>query len=228
MGALGSGAGPTVPVQVSREGADGMPALADERLQRISMRQLTDENSPNAHKTKQECAARDTDEDDDIEGWMQLLRDVEDVRFDRLGPAEEWHSVVQLDAGIVRQIEAWCKAKGLSPFVFALHATRYVLWAYSHVPFALGVAHNARSLECISALGKFDHPVLMPFGSKLELVEEVQRRWVHEVLPRARTPFGALVRAIGAEPNTYLWKRIKQDIKARYIKKFGRKHADAE
>ena len=92
----------------------------------------------------------------------------------------------------------------MSPFVFALHVTHHVLRAYSHAAFALGVAYDTRPPECMETVGMFVNTVLVPFGAAAEPIEEVQRRWVQELLPRARTPYDAVVRAIGGEANTYL------------------------
>ena len=126
------------------------------------------------------------------------------MRFDRSGPAEVWRSEVTLDGPTVERIEGWCRSRGVSAFAFALHVTRLVLRAYSHAPFALGVAYDTRPAECLETIGMFVNTVLVPFGTAVEEVEELQRRWARELLPHAHTPYDAVVRAIGMEANTML------------------------
>ena len=140
---------------------------------RILKWQLGDADVPLAEHTVRDYAAWEAEQDDDIEGWLRLIGDT-DVRFDRTGPAEVWRSDVMLDGGTAGRIEAWCRAKGVSPFVFALHVTHHVLRACSHAAFSLGVAYDTRPPECMETVGMFVNTVLVPFGAGVEPIEKVE------------------------------------------------------
>ena len=97
-------------------------AIGDGRSMELLKRRLADADVPPAERTVRDYAAWEAEQDDDIEGWLGLIGDT-DVRFDRTGPAEVWRSDVVLDGGTAGRIEAWCRANGVSPFVFALHVS---------------------------------------------------------------------------------------------------------
>jgi len=177
-------------------------SIFDGRSVQLLMQRLVNLSIALPRRTVRDYAAWEAEQAVDGDGWVSILGDTP-PRFECSGSQITHVSTLVVDAETVERILSWCSDRRVSPFVFAMYVTRQVLWAYSHEPFALGIAHDVRPAECQDAMGMFVNTVLIPFGEVGEKVDEVQHRWVHEILPRARTPYDEIVK-LGYGSNVYL------------------------
>ena len=99
---------------------------------------------------------------------------------------------LHLDKKIASEMSAFYQRSKVSMFAFALHCLHHTLGAYNHNAFAIGVAHDTRGIHLFNTIGMFVNMVLVPFsndGRGEESVKDVNRRWVHDVLPYADVPY---------------------------------------
>ena len=168
-------------------------ALFDGASNGILCERLLDADAPAPRRTLRDYAAWETEQDGRVGDWVELLGDAEPRFAGTPEAVANETATVQLDGATVGRIRAWCQAKGIGVFAFALWATRHLLRAYGDVETcALGVAYDVRPASLRRTVGMMVNTVLVPLEG-LSDATALHQRWVNDVLPMARTPFDSLV-----------------------------------
>jgi len=153
--------------------------------------------------------AKETDKDNEmfaaaLTKWGGIMKDTPE-RFDC--DVISSRSVSDIDASaynvqkllinvdMVGKLKKFCKQRKVSMFSFALHALRCTLRGYGGNGFAIGVTYDLRKKQFLETIGMFANTTLFPvYKGDEEKVEDVHRRWVHEILPVAHVPYDELTR----------------------------------
>jgi hypothetical protein len=168
-------------------------ALFDGASNGILCERLLDADAPVPRRTLRDYAAWETEQDERVGDWVALLGDAEPRFAGTPEAVANETATVELEGATVGRIRAWCQAKGIGVFAFALWATRHLLRAYGDVETcALGVAYDVRPASLRRTVGMMVNTVLVPMEG-LSDATALHQRWVNDVLPMARTPFDSLV-----------------------------------